>query len=225
MLDEAVTSGRKLVRLLVTFNLLLPSLTSTAPRLTGRPSGLIAHRTSVKYSGPGSVVSYWSVLNFWRFPSACRPTARRRPSARSLASVVVGAALSGYRDILRSSPFQEVLGALPPIPIVRMHRKEDSALLDPHLIALGLVLGNPHANQSARDPAYCTAYAHPSQGGHEGTGGEKGAQTRYRQSANAHQPSQGAAQRRTRSGACGCALGSLGAFLVSEVLGDYLFRE
>ena len=56
-----------------------------------------------------------------------RRTSRSLVSARPVGSDVVGAARSGYhRDILRSCPFQNLLGALRPIGIVRMHREEES---------------------------------------------------------------------------------------------------
>src|SRR3990172_7775858 len=73
-----------------------------------------------------------------------------------------------------------------------MHGEEDSTLFYQDLIALGLVLGNPHANQRARYPAYCAACAYPRKRRHDRTGGVEGTQTRYGQSANAHQPSHNA---------------------------------
>src|SRR5260370_3136445 len=72
---------------------------------------------------------------------------------------VVGASFTCGRDILGAGTLQNLLPPLHPIGIVAMHREQNATLLDHSFIALGLVLGNSHADESAQKSSHYSARA------------------------------------------------------------------
>src|SRR5579872_5034324 len=99
-----------------------------------------------------------------------------------------------------------------------MNRQKNTAIFNAAFVSLGFVLRDSHADQSTREPTYCSTYSNSSQGRHNWPGGYEWTKSGNGEGANTEQPSQTATYYRAGSGT-GCGtFGRLGVFLVSKIL-------
>src|SRR5271167_1397987 len=104
-----------------------------------------------------------------------------------------------------------------------MNRDQYSPVFDAAFVAFGLVFRNAHSNQCTGQPSHCTSDPRPSECSHDRSRRDEWAKSRYGQSSNADQPSQGASQHYSRSSASRCTFRCLCILLVREIFRSHIF--
>ena len=106
-----------------------------------------------------------------------------------------------------------------------MDGKQNAAFFHASFIALGLVLGDAHADECSRDATQGATSAGSSQRGHNRTRCNQRAYARNSERANARQPSQCAAEYRSGARSCGGSFRRFSVFLVSEVFRAFVLGK
>src|SRR5580700_4748692 len=138
---------------------------------------------------------------------------------------VIALGFPGGGNVTRAGPFENLLRELRPFRIVRVDGDEDSSVLYQPFIALGLIFGDSHADQRARQSTQRAADSDAAQRGHNRASRNEGPKPRNSQKAHSEQPAQCASDDRAGCGSSSCSLGSLCALHKREVLCPHILRE
>src|ERR1700675_1849127 len=143
-----------------------------------------------------------------------RTLSRRRCSSASLSDgltcstqipinfCIVGARLTGRRDILSPGRLQDLLGPFLPVGVLAMDRDQDPSVFDTAFVALSFVFWDAHSYQRSGDAADRTSYSGSSERGHDRAGGDKWTQSGNCEGAHSHQPAHGSAEDNCSAGTC-----------------------
>src|SRR5579884_1016020 len=102
--------------------------------------------------------------------------------------------LAGRGDLLRAGVGQHLLCAFYPVGVVAVHGEQYAAVAYAALVSLGLVLGDPDADETAGDAAESANHTDPAERGHDWARGHKRPDAWNHQGADANQPPQGSAK-------------------------------
>src|SRR5579862_4045839 len=113
---------------------------------------------------------------------------RPRPGRVARAHLIGGRAalprrlgrFAGGRDIFGTVGLKDALGGLDLLGSVAVHREENATLAEAIFVALGIVLGDAHADEGARKSADRAPHTYARKGRHDGTCGDQRANTRDR---------------------------------------------
>src|SRR5712671_4112632 len=130
-------------------------------------------------------------------PSLRSSLARATHGFVSILPVALG--FTSRRDVLRSGFLQYFLGSLDPLGIVAVHGEKESSFFDPAFVTLGFEFWNAHTDQGSRNPADHSTRAGAGERSHDRTSGDQRPDSRNCERTNSSQPSQSAADDRTRS--------------------------
>src|ERR1700682_2311982 len=87
-------------------------------------------------------------------------------SSNPIGTLLVSGGFASRGNVLRTCALKNFLGSLCLVRTVRVHGKQNPAILNATFIPFGLVLWNSHSNQSSSETADCASHARPCKSRH-----------------------------------------------------------
>src|SRR5262249_20551339 len=132
---------------------------------------------------------------------------------------------AGGRNIVGAGPLEDFFSSLNFIPIFGVHRDENVSLSDLSLVLLGFIFRNAQSDQGTGKAAHCSTDVIHRKRGKERSSRNTRSNAWDSQEAYADEPSQYAADDRTRAGACRGAFRRLGGFFMGKIPGSAFVGE
>src|SRR6266576_1546855 len=121
-------------------------------------------------------------------------------------------------NVLGSTTLDNLPGTVCQAIVLRVHGKENVALLDLSFVAPGFKFRNSQSDQRARYPTHGAAQSNAAKRSHERPGGDEGSQPRNGKRAYAGKPAKSTAKNASQAGAGHASLGSFGVLLMCKIL-------